>query len=380
MTAAPTTPRAGSRALEHISVEEAMHHGVLGCPFETPLTDVARMMAANRVHAIVGLSDFAEDDTRVWGVVSDRDLVAMAAAGGDATVQTAGGSAATEVVTIGRRDTVRRAAQVMDEHGLSHLLVVEPGSDRPLGVLSSLDVAAALAGFEPERRRESGSRVTDLMTTRVVFVPPELSLKDAATVLVENGISGVPVVSGGAVVGVLSEADIVEEEQGAPAGRKRWLGWVVGNERDTFDARLAALTAGDAMSAPAITIEPWRPASTAATLMTRGRIKRLPVVQNGKLVGIVTRSDLVRAFARGDEEIEQEIRDRVVVHEFWQLPEDVSVMVNGGRVTLSGLVDGEITRKALPEAVQRVPGVVAVSSTLKARGSGAGPRWRRRNA
>ena len=170
-----------------------MHRGVLSCPFETPLDEVARMMATHRIHAVVGLGDVAEGDTRVWGVVSDRDLVAMAAAGGDVAAQTAGGSAATEVLTIGRRDSLRRAAQLMHEHGLSHLIVLEPCSDRPLGVVSSLDVAAALGGYMPERPR-AGTSVADLMTVRVVTASPELPLKRAAALMVEHGISGVPVV------------------------------------------------------------------------------------------------------------------------------------------------------------------------------------------
>src|SRR5512132_396371 len=227
MTAELTTTLPGSRALEHIPVAEAMHRGVLGCPFDTPLAEVALMMATQRVHAIVGLGDLADDDTRVWGVVSDRDIVAMAAAGGDVDMQLAGGSAATEVVTIEPHDSLRRAAQLMHEHGLSHLIVVEPGVDRPIGVVSTLDVAAAVGGLERAENRGIGTRVSELMTTRVVSVAPELPLKDVAAILVDQGISGVPVVREGVVLGVVSEADIVAEERGEATGRKRSFGWIV---------------------------------------------------------------------------------------------------------------------------------------------------------
>ena len=374
MTTLSASAPAASRSLEHVTVDEAMHRGVFACPFDTPLVEVARMMASHRVHAIVGLAE--DDDARVWGVVSDRDLVAMAAADGNPFAQTAGGSAATEALTIRRDDTLRHAAQLMHEHGVSHLLVVEPGSDRPVGVVSTLDVAAAVGGYEREEPRRGGTRVADLMTPRVVTVPPELPLKEAAAILVEHGISGMPVVRADAVVGVLSEADIVTAEQGARPARKRSLGWIVRGEGATVATRLAALATGDAMSSPAITIEPWRSAASAAALMTSRGIKRLPVLRDGELVGIVTRSDLVRAFARPDEEIEREIRDRIVLHEFWQVPDEVRVSVEGGHVTLSGTVDGEIVVEALPEEVQRMPGVVAVTSTLRNRG-GAPVRFRR---
>jgi CBS domain-containing protein len=122
------------------------------------------------------------------------------------------------------------------------------------------------------------------------------------------------------------------------------------------------------MTAPAITVERWQSAAHAATMLTRHRIKRLPVLDRGKLVGILTRGDLVRAFARSDAEIEREIRERVVVRDFWQLPEDIDISVDGGKVTLSGVVDGPISVEALPEAVQSVPGVVSVTSTLAPRG------------
>ena len=125
-------------------VEDVMHPGVFTCFFETPLATVARMMVAHRVHCVVGFGDATADDTRVWGLVTDRDIVAAAAT--DHVHRTAGTSAASEAATIAPRETLRRAAEVMTERGLSHLLVVEPGSDRPVGVVSTLDIASAVGG------------------------------------------------------------------------------------------------------------------------------------------------------------------------------------------------------------------------------------------
>jgi CBS domain-containing protein len=92
----------------------------------------------------VGLGDPTDDDTRVWGLVTDRDIVAAAAT--DYVHRTAGTSTASEAATIDPHATLRRAAEVMTDRGLSHLLVVEPGSDQPIGVISTLDIAGVVGG------------------------------------------------------------------------------------------------------------------------------------------------------------------------------------------------------------------------------------------
>jgi CBS domain-containing protein len=359
--------------IDETLVEEAMHRGVVGCPYETPLPTVAHTMATRRVHCVVGLGDITEDDTQLWGVVSDRDVVAAAAAGTEERA-TAGGSAATEVLTIGPRETLRRAAQVMTEHDLSHLIVVEPDSDRPLGVLSTLDIAAVVGGAERRPSRYGGSRVDELMTTPVVTVRPETWLKTAAALLVERGISGVPVVRGDEVVGVLSEADIVATERGPATDGRSALARLLAADGGELAHAVAARTAGEAMSSPAMTIAWWQPASAAATLMTDRGLKRLPVLRDGKLVGILSRRDLVRAFARPDTEIKRDIRDSVVAGSLWLSPTDVSVEVRGGEVTLTGTVERELDAELLVRQVERVPGVVSVSSSVSARDENGEPR------
>jgi CBS domain-containing protein len=124
-----------------IRVSDAMHGGVITCPRETSLDEVARLMSTRRVHCVV-VTDEA-DDRDLWGIVSDLDLAAAASVRtlGD---QTAGATAATPLLTVGPDETVQRAAQLMTEHGTTHLVVVDAGH-RPVGVISTLDVASVLS-------------------------------------------------------------------------------------------------------------------------------------------------------------------------------------------------------------------------------------------
>jgi len=159
-------------------------------------------------------------------------------------------------------------------------------------------------------------KIDALMTTKVVTVTPETSLKDVARLLVENRISGVPVCDAdGVVLGVVSEADILAKEEGLV--ERGLLASVLefGPDAQKINAR----TAGEAMSAPPITIAPGRPVSEGARLMVERGITRLPVVEDDRLAGIVTRADLVAAFTRSDEEIEREIAEDVLLHTLWIL-------------------------------------------------------------
>ncbi len=137
------TAVAPSYPFTQAAVRDVMTPGVISCPAETPLRVVARMMTAYRVHAVVVFDD--RDDfelERGWGIVSDLDLVA---AGALADERTAGGTAASPLVTVSPAETVERAAQLMVENEVTHLVVAEPGARRPAGIISTLDVARAIA-------------------------------------------------------------------------------------------------------------------------------------------------------------------------------------------------------------------------------------------
>lgn len=206
-------------------------------------------------------------------------------------------------------------------------------------------------------------RVQELMTTDVVTATPDTALKDAARELAERGISGLPVVDGDRhVVGILSEADILAKEiDGARRGNalQRFL------EGAPTTERFHALTVGEAMSAPAITVKATRPVTEAASMMLADGINRLPVVDDDdKLVGLVTRADLVRAFARDDETIRAEI-EHVVRHDLWLDPEGITIDVQHGVVSLAGAVESESDARVVQVFARRVPGVVEVSSALR---------------
>lgn len=207
--------------------------------------------------------------------------------------------------------------------------------------------------------------VKDIMTTDVRTVTPETTLKNVAAVLVENGISGVPVCGAdGRVLGVVSEADILLKEHNPGERLGGPLAWLLDGRSDASVIKAAATTAVGAMTAPAITIAPERPVAEAARELTERNIKRLPVVKGEMLVGIVTRADLVRAFTRSDEEIGREIRDDVVSRSLWLDPNSVTITVEQGAVALAGEVEGRSGARLLGLLVARIPGVVSVQNDV----------------
>jgi CBS domain-containing protein len=207
-------------------------------------------------------------------------------------------------------------------------------------------------------------KIGELMTTDPVAVGPETPLKDVAAILLEHRISGVPVIGERLeVLGVVSEADIIAKAAGPGEEGSRIISWLVG-DRHVDTQKITARTAAEAMGSPAITVGVADTVPEAARLMTERGIKRLPVVDDeGTLIGIVTRTDLVRAFTRSDEEIAQELRE-VLVETLWLHEPDLDVRVQGGEVMLTGKMQRRSDAELLARLAQRVPGVVDVRSTL----------------
>ena len=208
-------------------------------------------------------------------------------------------------------------------------------------------------------------KVKALMTRDVVTVTPQTPLKQVARLLSRHKISGVPVCDrDGSVVGVVTEADILVKEIGLRPGRGGPLAWLVDGSDITKTRKALARTAGDAMSSPPVSTSPWRTVSEAARLMVEHSVNRLPVLDGNRLVGIVSRADLVRAFKRDDDDIEREIREEAIGESLWVSRDDVAVDVRNGEVTLRGRVQARSDAGLLVAFVSTVPGVVTVRSDL----------------
>ncbi len=207
-------------------------------------------------------------------------------------------------------------------------------------------------------------RIDDVMTRKVWTVRPGWRLKEVAALLTEHGIGGVPVVDDeGHPLGVVSRTDIVIKET-AEIPRSGGLRSLFGRDETSAVAmKVNARTAGEAMSAPAVTIDPDLPLSLAAAKMLKESVNRLLVVRREMLVGIITRHDLVRAFARSDAEVEQEIRSDVITDLSW--PDALELSIHDGEVMLRGHVDSVSDARALPRMVRHVLGVVSVDSELR---------------
>jgi CBS domain-containing protein len=200
--------------------------------------------------------------------------------------------------------------------------------------------------------------VKDIMTTNVAAVGRDASLKQVAELMVEHRISGVPVVNAERrILGVVSEADIIVKAASRPAS----VGLLGDLVAQTVDQRhLAAATAGEAMTAPAVTIDAEQSVAEAARLMVERRVNRLPVLVEGRLAGIVSRGDIVRAFTRPDGDIWEEFRNDVIPNKLWISPEELEISVSGGGVTVGGQVTTRTEAELIEAFAWRVPGVVTV--------------------
>lgn len=210
-------------------------------------------------------------------------------------------------------------------------------------------------------------RVRDRMTHGVISVTPETRLHDVARLLSEHHISGVPVVDAeGTCIGVVSEADLLVKLLSRPQSRRLSLEWILGERHDPEEMRRhAATTAMQAMSAPAVTIGADRPLREAAALMVDRDVNRLPVVEGGQLVGIVTRADLVQAYLRLDREILDSIRDDVLRRTMWLDPSNFEIEVREGVVRIAGTVDRRSTARIIEPLIGLLDGVTEVQSALE---------------
>lgn len=208
------------------------------------------------------------------------------------------------------------------------------------------------------------SLVKDLMAPQVVTVGPATPFKEIVARLAEHRVSAVPVVDDdGRVLGVVSEADLLLKEEFPEPDQDIPLFWTKRRrlERD----RAAATTARDLMSIAVVSITPDATVAEAARRMHAAGVKRLPVVdKDGRLVGIVSRGDLLKVFDRSDQAIRREIIDDVIVGEFMMNPNRFFLHVDDGVVVLQGRVERHSLLPYVLRAVHGVEGVVRVENRL----------------
>ena len=257
--------------------------------------------------------------------------------------------------------TIHGGATVSDMARALESVEAEDGHEQPREPVS----------FHRRPGRTGRWRVSDVMTTDVVTTNKATSYKQIARIMSEQKVNAVPVIAkDGHVAGIVSEADVLRKEErnfrrlgtGLPRRTRR--------ERAQADAR----TAAELMTSPVITIHPEAPLGAAARLLNGHRIRRLPVVDPaGKLIGIVSRRDLLSVFLRPDEEIAAEVHG-MLTGILLAEPDGVTVSVVDGIVTLSGTLAREDLIPVAERLASGVDGVVTVVCKLTAQPAAGGAR------
>ena len=204
--------------------------------------------------------------------------------------------------------------------------------------------------------------VKNVMSSSVVAVRENADFKEMVTVMRSRRISAFPVIdSSSRVLGVVSEADLLLKETtpALPQGAIR-LAWRLKDR-----SKAAGVTAAEVMTKPAVTIGEDAPVAAAARLMQSRKIKRLPVVDdNGRLRGIITRTDVLSVFERPDTEIWDEVTKEVIAGEFGLDPELFVVTVASGIVTVTGSVERRADALSLLATIRHLEGVIGVRDRL----------------
>jgi CBS-domain-containing membrane protein len=207
-------------------------------------------------------------------------------------------------------------------------------------------------------------KVQDVMTTDVVSVHEDTGFKEIAELLISRGVSAVPVVNDlDYVVGVVSEADLLHkvEFSGEPAAARLFER----RRQRTARSKAGGDHAGGIMTAPAVTTSADKKVVDAARVMEARQVKRLPVVDGeGRLIGIVSRRDLLKAFQQPDAAIRDEVVEQVLRRALWVEPSQVHVQVHDGVVTLGGQLDRRSTIDVAVALTRAVDGVVDVVDGL----------------
>lgn len=227
-------------------------------------------------------------------------------------------------------------------------------------------------------------RASDIMVKDVITVDPDASIQDVAEILVSKRISGVPVVdAGGKLVGIVSEGDLLRRaEAGTEHSRSWWLKLLMGRESLAAEfVKEHARRVRDVMTRDVVAVSPDTPVTDIAALLEKNHIKRVPVIENDRLVGIVSRANLVQALAGMRKEIavdkpidDAELRQTLMARlrsEPWAKTSLINVTVDTGAVDVWGIVDSEAEKQALRVAIEVTPGVRSVKNNVVVRPTSA---------
>jgi len=220
-------------------------------------------------------------------------------------------------------------------------------------------------------------KAADVMATNVITVGLDTPVTKIAEVLLANRISAVPVVNKkNVLVGIVSEGDLIHRvEAGTERHRSWWLELLTGRETLAQEFVMShARKAVDVMTRPVISVTPDTPLGEVASLLEKHRIKRVPVAVNGKVVGIVSRANLIQALVNlGRTKATDAAVDDLTLHSNiieqlrskpWIDPSTINIVVNGGTVELWGIVTSEVEKNAIRVAVEVMPGVRQVANRL----------------
>jgi CBS domain-containing protein len=225
-------------------------------------------------------------------------------------------------------------------------------------------------------------KTRDVMTTKVMSIPPDAPIRNVAEFLVDNRISAAPVIARtGTPLGVVSEGDLLRRIELGTEPHRAWWTTLLADPDDEARSfvKSRGLVAADVMTRGVIAVSPDAELAEIAALLEEKRIKRAFVMEAGKIVGVVTRSDLVRTLARrrapesvhrGDAAIRADI-EREMRAQPWAPNAFVSITVKDGQVELVGAVDSEVQREGMNLLAQRVEGVQGVADHLVVRKPGA---------
>jgi CBS-domain-containing membrane protein len=204
--------------------------------------------------------------------------------------------------------------------------------------------------------------VKDVMSTHVAAVLKHATFKDIAFVLREQRVSAFPVVDDdNRVIGVVSEADLLTKEALQDVAPSVFGGMA----RHQDQTKAEAVSAVDLMTSPAVTVGPYETVAHAAQLMYSRHVKRLPVVsQDGTLIGIITRSDILAVYDRDDADIREEIIRKVILEKFSCDPDQFRLTVANGIVTIAGTPETAMVGHEIVADARHVEGVVAVRDRL----------------